>query len=36
MKDKGITFQQLNKEIDELDNSSRTEYLNKIKNKIGD
>jgi hypothetical protein len=31
MKIKGITNQQLNKEIDELNDGSRTEYLNKIR-----
>ena len=31
MKAKGMTQQQLNKEIDELNESSRTEYLNKIR-----
>lgn len=31
MKNKGMTNQQLNKEIDELNEGSRTEYLNKIR-----
>ena len=31
MKVKGMTYQQLNKEIDELNEGSRTEYLNKIR-----
>lgn len=31
MKVKGMTNQQLNKEIDELNNGSRTEYLNRIR-----
>jgi retron-type reverse transcriptase len=31
MKIKGVTHQQLDKEIDELNEGSRTEYLNKIR-----
>ena len=31
MKAKGMTQQQLNKEIDDLNEGSRTEYLNKIR-----
>jgi hypothetical protein len=31
MKAKGMTNQQLNKEIDEINEGSRTEYLNKIR-----
>jgi hypothetical protein len=31
MKTKGMTLQQLNKEIDELNDGSRTDFLNKIR-----